>query len=89
MIHDKNLFPIFEDAESIDSARWKLNDLSRNMQEDNPELGDYQKDAIAQLKTLLAYSEDVATKCKALLAQSEGKGCALSEAELEIMRGLK
>ena len=89
MIHNKDLFPIFEDAESIDSARWKLNNLCRYMQEDNPELGDYQQDAIKQLKTLLAYSEDIAAKCKALLAQSEGKGCALSEAEIEIMKELK
>jgi hypothetical protein len=62
MINDKQIFPIVDDVCSIACAMAKLNTLSRDMAEDNPELGDYQNDALAQLKTLLAYSEDVASK---------------------------
>jgi hypothetical protein len=71
MITDADIFNLVDDVCSIATATAKLNTLSRDMMADNPELGDYQKDALEALKTIESYAGDVQKKCAALLASVE------------------
>ena len=101
MIHDKDLYPLIEDALSIAKAAEKLSHASRYMggyhegyDEDGnktalEDLAANQPIALEQIKIIENYAVLLRCKCAELQALAEAQGCELSESELNIMKDLK